>query len=169
MIVLIGGGSRSGKSRYALEYARTKGQPLAFIATAETRDEEMRIRVEAHRRERGAEFHTIEEPLELDQAVTTAAARYRAIVVDCLTLWLSNLMFQPQPRDIIREAASMLRIASEAPSTVVLVTNEVGCGIVPDNELSRRFRDLAGSINQQAAAAAAEVYWMVFGCPMRVK
>ena len=169
MIVLIGGGSRSGKSRYALEYARTKGRPLAFIATAETRDEEMRVRAEAHRRERGNEFHTIEEPLELDQAIIAAVARYPAIVVDCLTLWLSNLMFQPQPRDIIREAASMLRVASEAASTVILVTNEVGCGIVPDNELSRRFRDLAGSINQQAAQAAAEVYWMVFGCPMRVK
>jgi adenosylcobinamide kinase/adenosylcobinamide-phosphate guanylyltransferase len=169
VIVLIGGGSRSGKSRYALEYARTKGRPLAFIATAETRDEEMRVRVEAHRRERGTEFQTIEEPLELDQALIAAVVRYPAIVVDCLTLWLSNLMFQPQPRDILREAASMLRVASEASSTVILVTNEVGCGIVPDNELSRRFRDLAGSINQHAAQAAAEIYWMVFGCPMRVK
>jgi adenosylcobinamide kinase/adenosylcobinamide-phosphate guanylyltransferase len=169
VIVLIGGGSRSGKSRYALEYARAKGRPIAFIATAETHDEEMHARAEAHRRERGTEFHTIEEPLELGQALIAAVARYPAIVVDCLTLWLSNLMLQPQSRDIIREAASMLRVASEAASTVVLVTNEVGCGIVPDNELSRRFRDLAGIINQQAAQAAAEVYWMVFGCPMRVK
>jgi adenosylcobinamide kinase / adenosylcobinamide-phosphate guanylyltransferase len=169
VIVLIGGGSRSGKSRYALEYARAKGRPLAFIATAETRDEEMRARADAHRRDRGEDFHTIEEPLELDRALVTAASRYPAVVVDCLTLWLSNLMFQPRPRDISREAASMLRVASEAPSTVILVTNEVGCGIVPENEISRRFRDLAGTINQQAAQAAAEVYWLVFGCPMRVK
>jgi adenosylcobinamide kinase/adenosylcobinamide-phosphate guanylyltransferase len=169
VIVLIGGGSRSGKSRYALEYARTKSRPLAFVATAEPRDAEMRARVEAHRLERGADFYTIEEPLELDLTLVNAVSRYPAIVVDCLTLWLSNLLLQPRPRDIAREAASMLRVAADASSTVILVTNEVGCGIVPETEISRRFRDLAGSINQQAAQAAAEVYWMVFGCPLRVK
>ena len=169
MIVLIGGGSRSGKSRYALEYARTKGRPLAYIATAEVRDEEMRSRAGAHRAERGTDFHTVEEPLELDLAVANAVTGHRAVVVDCLTLWLSNLMMQQRPRDIVRETASMLRVGSEAEATVILVTNEVGCGIVPENDLSRRFRDSAGAMNQQAAQAAAEVYWMAFGCPLRVK
>jgi adenosylcobinamide kinase / adenosylcobinamide-phosphate guanylyltransferase len=169
VIVLIGGGSRSGKSRYALDHARRKGRPLAFVATGETRDEEMRARALAHRSERGDEFDTIEEPLELVSALRSAVAGYRAIVVDCLTLWLSNLMFESKPRDIQRETNSMLRIAAQAEATVILVSNEVGCGIVPDNELSRRFRDLAGAMNQHAAEAAAEVYWMVFGCPLRVK
>jgi adenosylcobinamide kinase / adenosylcobinamide-phosphate guanylyltransferase len=169
VIMLIGGGSRSGKSRYALEQARSKGRPLAFIATAEIRDDEMRARAEAHRRERGSDFETIEEPLELDLAVSAAVARHRAVVVDCMTIWLSNLMLGERPRDIVREIASLLRVGSESQSSVILVTNEVGCGIVPENELSRRFRDVAGAMNQQAAEAAAEVYWMAFGCPLRVK
>jgi adenosylcobinamide kinase / adenosylcobinamide-phosphate guanylyltransferase len=169
VIVLVGGGSRSGKSKYALEYARGKGRPLAFIATAEPRDEEMRARSEAHRRDRGDEFATIEEPLELELALAEAVSKYRSIVVDCLTLWLSNLMLEQRPRDVSRETASMLRIGAEADSTVVLVTNEVGCGIVPENDLSRRFRDSAGAMNQHAAQAAAEVWWMVFGCALRVK
>lgn len=154
MILLIGGGSRSGKSRFALEQARLRERPLAFIATAEARDEEMRERVRMHQAERGEEFSTIEEPLELGAAISEAAVWHRAIVVDCLTLWLSNLLFADPPRDITAETASMLRIAAESPAAVVLVTNEVGCGIVPDNAISRRFRDVAGSLNQQAAGAA---------------
>ena len=169
VIVLIGGGSRSGKSRYALEYARQKGRPLAFIATAETRDDEMRLRVANHRRERGDDFITIEEPLLLERALAEAVQRYRAIVVDCLTLWLSNLMLDDRPHDIGRETSSLLRTAAETEAAVLLVANEVGCGIVPENELARRFRDLAGAMNQQAGRAAAEIYWMAFGYPVRVK
>jgi adenosylcobinamide kinase/adenosylcobinamide-phosphate guanylyltransferase len=129
----------------------------------------MRTRADAHRRERGDDFTTLEESLEIDLALANLVPRYRAVVIDCLTLWLSNLMLQQQPRDIVRETASMLRVGMETDSTVILVTNEVGCGIVPDNELSRRFRDMAGTMNQQAAQAASEVYWMAFGCPIRVK
>ena len=169
MIVLVGGGSRSGKSRFALEQARGRGRPLAFVATAEARDEEMTARAAAHRRERGDEFETIEEPLELDRALASVLPRCRAVVIDCLTLWLSNLLFALPARDVTREIASLLRPAAACEAAVVLVTNEVGCGIVPDNELSRRFRDLAGTMNQQAAQAAAEVYWMAFGYPVRLK
>ena len=129
----------------------------------------MRARANAHRLERGDEFETVEESLELELAIKQAIPRYRAIVVDCLTLWLSNLMLASRARDVARETASMLRVASEADSTILLVSNEVGCGIVPENELSRRFRDMAGMMNQQAAQAAAEVYWMAFGYPLRVK
>lgn len=162
----MGGGSRSGKSRFALEYARRCSAPRAFVATAETRDDEMRARAQAHRLERGHDFETIEEPLALADALHEAA-RYKVVVIDCLTLWLSNLLLAG--RDARREAGSLLCQAGEMDATVILVTNEVGCGIVPDNELSRRFRDDAGFLNQQAAAASAEAYWMVFGIPMRVK
>jgi adenosylcobinamide kinase/adenosylcobinamide-phosphate guanylyltransferase len=100
--------------------------------------------------------------------VVDCGDRFGAIVVDCLTLWLSNLMFAGVD-DIRSETANLLRIAIESPAAVILVTNEVGCGIIPDNALARRFRDLSGSMNQQAAAAAQEAYWMMFGVPMRIK
>ena len=166
--MLVGGGSRSGKSRFAIEYARRQALPLAFIATAEARDEEMRARVAAHQAERGPEFRTFEEPRNPARSIEEVGDRFGAIVVDCLTLWLSNLLLDGVP-DISRETATLFRVAAESPATVLLVTNEVGCGIVPENALARRFRDLAGSMNQQAATAAHEVYWMVFGVPMRVK
>lgn len=166
--ILIGGGSRSGKSRFALEYARRHTLPLAFIATAEALDDEMRERASAHRAERGSDFQTVEEPIHVARAIAEAGDRFGAIVVDCLTLWLSNLMFSGT-EDYRAATATLLRVASESSAAVVLVTNEVGCGIVPENALSRRFRDLAGAMNQQAAASAAEVYWLMFGVPMRVK
>ena len=167
-VILIGGGSRSGKSRFALEYARRHAAPLAFIATAEARDDEMRDRIASHRAERGPEFNTIEEPRDLARVLVEAGDRYGAIVVDCLTLWLSNLMFGAST-DIRRDTAHLLRVATESPSAVILVTNEVGCGIVPENALARQFRDSAGAMNQQAAAAAREVYWMAFGISMRLR
>jgi adenosylcobinamide kinase / adenosylcobinamide-phosphate guanylyltransferase len=166
--VLIGGGSRSGKSRFALEYARRQALPLAFIATAEAKDDEMRERVAAHRSERGPEFTTFEEPLNPARVIVEARDRFGAIVVDCLTLWLSNLLLSPVT-DISRRTAELLCAAVESPSTILLVTNEVGCGIVPENALARRFRDLAGAMNQQAAAAAHEAYWMAFGIPIRIR
>jgi adenosylcobinamide kinase/adenosylcobinamide-phosphate guanylyltransferase len=165
---VIGGGSRSGKSRFALEYARRHTRPLAFIATAEARDDEMRDRVAAHQAERGPEFHTIEEPLQVARTIEESGSRFGAIVVDCLTLWISNLMFAAA-EDPRQQAMALLRVASNSPAVVVLVTNEVGCGIVPDNALARQFRDLAGTINQLAASAAVEAYWMMFGVPMRIK
>lgn len=166
--ILIGGGSRSGKSRFALEYARRHARPLAFIATAEARDEEMRARVAAHQSERGLDFQTIEEPIEIARTVRESGDRFGAIVIDCLTLWLSNLLFAgiEDPREA---TMALLRAATESPAAVILVTNEVGCGIVPENALARRFRDWAGSVNQMAASAAIEAYWMMFGVPMRIK
>ncbi|HYI94622.1 MAG TPA: bifunctional adenosylcobinamide kinase/adenosylcobinamide-phosphate guanylyltransferase, partial [Bryobacteraceae bacterium] len=134
--VLIGGGSRSGKSRFALEYARRYALPLAFIATAETRDDEMQERVAAHRADRGADFTTFEEPYDPARVIAEANGRFGAIVVDCLTLWLSNLLLA-DVADIARRTGELLRIGSECPSPVLLVTNEVGCGIVPENALAR--------------------------------
>jgi adenosylcobinamide kinase / adenosylcobinamide-phosphate guanylyltransferase len=165
VLVLIGGGSRSGKSRFALEYARRCGEPRTYIATAETLDDEMLARARAHQAERGCDFHTVEEPLDVARAVAETAAR--AVVVDCLTLWLSNLM--NASRDLEKETTRLLRAAMDSAATVLLVANEVGCGIVPESELSRRFRDEAGRMNQRAAAAADEVYWMAFGLALRMK
>jgi adenosylcobinamide kinase/adenosylcobinamide-phosphate guanylyltransferase len=162
-IVLVGGGARSGKSRHALSLARATGSRLAFIATATAGDEEMRDRIALHREERGPEFTTFEEPLEAGKLLGLIGPRFDAIVLDCLTLWLSNVMFQTG------EMPGLIEAAAQCPAKVILVTNEVGCGIVPENALAREFRDRAGRLNQQAAEAAVEVYWMVFGIPLRVK
>ena len=163
-IVLVGGGSRSGKSRYALELARGRGSRLGFLATAQAFDQEMADRIARHRDERASEFVTIEEPRDIAQAI---ANRHDldAIVVDCLTLWVSNLMLA----DLAIGVDPLIEAARRNPATVIFVTNEVGCGIVPENALSRRFRDLAGTVNQRIAAAADEVYYMAFGIPIKVK
>lgn len=164
-VTLIGGGARSGKSSYALELARGRGSRLAFIATAEAFDDEMRERIAAHRRDRPAAFETVEAPFEL--AAALRATTSDCAVVDCLTLWASNLMLAG--RDLEVETTELIAAAAACPARVVFVTNEVGLGIVPENELARRFRDEAGRMNQRIAAAAAEVFWMIFGVPVRVK
>jgi adenosylcobinamide kinase/adenosylcobinamide-phosphate guanylyltransferase len=166
-IILIGGGARSGKSRHALELARRRGPRLIFLATAQTFDEEMAARVVKHRAERGADFSTIEEPLEIAEVIR-ATHEADAIVLDCLTLWLSNIMLT-FGRNVDAEIEKLIQAAQASQTTVIAVTNEVGCGIVPDNALSRDFRDHSGVLNQRVAAAAGEVYWMVFGQPLRVK
>lgn len=162
-LILIGGGARSGKSRFALERARREGSRLVFIATAEAGDEEMARRIEMHRADRGPDFVTIEAPVELPAAIRNAD--FDAIVVDCLTLWLANIL----DRDFDAATKDLEDAARSSRACVILVTNEVGCGIVPDNALAREFRDRAGFLNQRMAEAAAEVYWMVFGQRLRIK
>jgi adenosylcobinamide kinase/adenosylcobinamide-phosphate guanylyltransferase len=164
-IVLIGGGSRSGKSRYALDIARGRGNRLGFIATARPLDDEMRERILLHRQERGEDFTTIEEPIALASVIHRHSSEFDAIVVDCLTLWLSNIATS----DIEPATAKLIEASLASLAQVILVTNEVGCGIVPDSAVARRFRDDAGRLNQRVAEAASEVYWMVFGCALRVK
>lgn len=166
-IVLIGGGARSGKSRHALELARRRGSRLVFLATAEAFDEEMAARVARHRAERGSEFRTVEEPLEIAAAIS-GAKDVDAIVLDCLTLWLSNIMLT-FGRDVDSEIDRFIQAAQASSAAVIAVTNEVGCGIVPESTLGRDFRDHSGLLNQRVAAAAEEVYWMIFGQPLRVK
>lgn len=164
-ILLVGGGSRSGKSRHALELARRIGPRKAFLATAQAFDGEMTERIRRHREERGPEFTTFEEPIELAPAVARLEADFDVVVVDCLTLWLSNVMLSGRDPGMEETLDTMAR----STMSCVLVTNEVGCGIVPENELARQFRDRAGILNQQAAARAIEAYWMVFGIPLRLK
>ncbi len=157
-VVLVGGGARSGKSRWALDRARKRGGRLVYVATAEALDDEMSARIAKHRAERGNEFINVEEPLDLARAIRSAEGD--AIVVDCLTLWLSNGR---------GDVDGTIAAAKEQSADVIFVTNEVGCGIVPDNALAREFRDRAGFVNQRFAEAADEVFWMIFGQPLRVK
>ncbi len=171
-VILIGGGARSGKSRYALERARAIEGTRAFVATAQPSDEEMTARIRHHREERAEDFTTIEEPLELPRIITES--KCDVLVIDCLTVWLSNLMFkEPRPPGAVSpEAAtkSLETAAQSASATIIFVTNEVGSGIIPtDHALSREFRDRAGILNQRIAAIAQEVYWMIFGLPQRIK
>jgi len=161
------GGARSGKSRYALTRAEQTGLRPVFVATAQAFDEEMADRIARHRVERGDAWHVIEAPLELAEAINSHAAPDVVLVIDCLTLWTSNLMFAE--RDLAAAGAALVAGVAQAPGPVILVANEVGLGIVPDNALARRFRDAAGLINQQVAAAVSEVQFVVSGLPMQVK
>jgi len=165
-IILITGGARSGKSTRAEARARAfPGRPV-YVATAEALDAEMRERIAKHRARRGNEWLECETPLELVTALAETDGQ-GARLVDCLTLWLSNLMHAE--RDWEREAILLAEMLARQNSPVVLVTNEVGLGIVPDNALARRFRDAAGILNQMVARVADEVEFVVAGLPMRVK
>jgi adenosylcobinamide kinase/adenosylcobinamide-phosphate guanylyltransferase len=167
-ILLIGGGVRSGKSDFALRLARRLGPRRAFVATAQAFDDEMRCRIAEHRRTRGPDFETIEEPIALPAKLRSLTAD--VVVVDCLTLWLSNLMLQDATDEIVLAAVDELVTAlSERRRSVILVTNEVGMGIVPETPLGRRFRDLAGIAHQRLAASADEVYFAVLGTMLRIK
>ncbi len=167
-MILIGGGSRSGKSRAALEMMNACGPRRGFIATAQAWDDEMRERIARHREERGPDVVTWEEPFTVAELIEKVDGEYDAIVVDCLTLWLSNLMLAGTG-SIENECQKLVDTCARAQTKVVLVTNEVGCGIIPDNALARRFRDEAGRLHQLAAQHATEVYWMMFGIGMRIK
>lgn len=168
-IILITGGARSGKSSYAEQRARELGPRRLYIATAEAKDEEMRQRIEEHKRRRGNEWVTIEEPIELAETLLAQRAQTDCALVDCLTLWISNLLLQYDRRFAEEKVGQLLETASRLDCHLVFVTNEVGSGIVPDNSLARQFRDLSGWANQRVAAAANEVLLVVAGIPMIVK
>jgi adenosylcobinamide kinase/adenosylcobinamide-phosphate guanylyltransferase len=165
-IILITGGARSGKSVRAEARATAFAGKPVYIATAEALDAEMRERIAGHRARRGNEWIEHETPLELVPALK-ATDGGGARLVDCLTLWLSNLMHAE--RDWSKETAELAQALRAQKSPVVLVTNEVGLGIVPDNALARQYRDAAGIMNQMSAAAADEVEFVVAGLPVRVK
>jgi adenosylcobinamide kinase / adenosylcobinamide-phosphate guanylyltransferase len=164
---LVLGGARSGKSRFA--EALVAGHPgrHVYLATAEAGDAEMAERIRRHRARRGPDWTTIEEPLDLPRALGSAAQVNAAVLVDCLTLWLSNLM--SAGRDVEREAQALVEALPRLAGPVVLVSNEVGLGIVPDNALGRAFRDHAGLLHQSVAAAADRVYFLAAGLPLLVK
>jgi adenosylcobinamide kinase/adenosylcobinamide-phosphate guanylyltransferase len=166
LITLVLGGARSGKSSYAEWLIGTYPKPWVYIATAEARDEEMAERIAAHRDRRDAGWQTVEAPHDLADALK-AAPQDAAVLVDCLTLWLSNLM--EGAFDIEVQTARLKEALSARTGPTVLVSNEVGLGIVPDNALARRFRDAQGNLNQRLAAQAARVIMMVAGVAVAVK
>ena len=169
--VLIIGGCRSGKSRYALETAeQVAGQERIFIATLVPRDEEMEERIRRHQKERSQNWKTIETPLHLPEAINEHSRKASVIVVDCLTLWLSNLLMENDDSEKINPQIHKLTQTLEAAQCpVYVVSNEVGTGIVPENRLARLFRDLAGFANQSVAACSDRVVWMVAGVPVTIK
>jgi adenosylcobinamide kinase/adenosylcobinamide-phosphate guanylyltransferase len=166
-LTLILGGARSGKSRHAEALATTLPPPWHYVATAAAYDEEMRERIALHRERRGEGWVTTEAPLELAEGLAALGRGSAPILVDCLTLWLSNVMLAN--RDVEAASRSIEAVLDEAKAPIVLVTNEVGLGIVPENALARRFRDEAGRLHQRLAARADRVLFMVAGLPMVVK
>ncbi len=165
-LTLVLGGARSGKSRHAEALVEALPAPWSYIATAQAYDEEMRQRIAEHRARRPCGWQTVDAPLALAEAIGAQPAG-RPILVDCLTLWLTNLILAERDTDVA--GAALFAACERATGPLVLVGNEVGLGIVPENALARRFRDEAGRLHQALAARAASVVFMVAGLPMRVK
>jgi len=173
--IFITGGARSGKSVFAEKMALEFDSPLCYLATAQALDNEMEERVNRHRERRGEQWCMLEEPLNLSRALLECDGRYQVILLDCITLWLSNLLFAYENQEVnieeriladVRQLADILR---KMTTPVILVSNEVGMGIVPENALARLYRDIAGKANQLLAAAADEVHVVISGIPLRLK
>jgi adenosylcobinamide kinase/adenosylcobinamide-phosphate guanylyltransferase len=169
-IFFITGGARSGKSHFAQELAQTFPGPKAYLATAQSLDEEMAKRIHRHQKNRPKDWQTLEEPLMAADCLATQGDRFDLILLDCLTLWISNLMLAGwEESKILEEGVRLLKFCRQVRGSVILVGNEVGMGIVPDNPEARLFRDLSGLILQKAAQEADEVYFMVSGIAQRIK
>ncbi len=166
--ILITGGIKSGKSRFALKLAREmeNGEKI-FIATARAIDKEMEKKIEKHKEERGSDFRTIETPIHLGDAL--GEVRHSTAVIDCLTLWLSNLFFELKEEEKLRETDSFIETLNNFDGNAIVVTNEVGCGIIPEDEISRSYQSELGSLNQRVADVCDEVHLMISGLPLRVK
>ncbi len=165
-LTLVTGGARSGKSGWAEGLARRSGLPRRYIATSQAWDEEMSARIAQHRTQRGDDWETVEAPLALDAALAGARAG-EVVLLDCLTLWLTNHMLAGH--DLADQSAKLLNALTFCPAVVIAVTNEVGWGIVPDNALARAFRDAQGRLNQQVAGQAGLVVAVMCGLPLALK
>ena len=170
-ITLITGGARSGKSSFALSLGLRNYSKRVFIATAVPFDQEMKERISRHREERGDRFHTIEEPIELPRVLTVLPDGNEVVVVDCLTVWLGNLYhhFQGEEEKVQLQVEAFLAHLDHPACDLILVTNEVGWGIVPENPLARSFRDMAGYLNRHVAQKAVCTYLLCCGIPMTLK
>ena len=168
--IFVTGGARSGKSRLAEELAQGYGAPLGYIATGMAGDAEMAERIVRHRARRGPAWRTIEEPENLAGAVRANQGSCNALLVDCITLWLTNLLLKyGDGALVLREVETLARLIPDLEKPLILVSNEVGMGIVPENGLARTFRDLAGEANELLARAADEVYVTFSGLPLKLK
>jgi len=169
-LILVTGGSRSGKSRFAVELAKGCGPRIVYLATCQAADQEMRQRIARHRRQRPARWRTIEHPADPAQVVARLNGTSDGLILDCLTMYVAQLVVAgASDAAIERQVRRLCAAIRRAPYPVILVTNEVGSGVVPEFPMGRRFRDLAGLANQTAAALADEVYLLVAGIPTRLK
>jgi adenosylcobinamide kinase/adenosylcobinamide-phosphate guanylyltransferase len=170
-VALVLGGARSGKSRYGVALAERLPAPRLFVATGEARDAEMAARIAAHQEERGPGWETRETPLLLPEALGEAPGSYGAILVDCLTMWLANLMLREDlaADDVKAAGQRLLAVLDRVACPTILISNEVGLGIVPESPLARQYRDWLGWLHQQVAAAADLVVLVVAGLPMTLK
>lgn len=167
--ILVLGGARSGKSRFAEGLARDSQLDKFYLATGRAWDDEMRARIEAHKADRADDgWATHEEPLDLIEALKVLDKADRVILVDCLTLWVTNLMME-EGRDVDADGAALAAGLRELQATIIFVSNEVGLGIVPENKMARAFRDHAGRLHQAIAAEADEVYFVAAGLPLKMK
>lgn len=173
--IFITGGARSGKSAFAEKLALMFPAPLCYLATAQALDIEMDERIIKHRQRRGDVWSTVEEPLLMCETLTGLGDRYNAVLVDCVTLWLTNLLFKYEESGesiedlVLGEVRQLAGLLPTLSTPVILVSNEVGMGIVPENRLGRIFRDIAGQANQLIAAAADEAWLVASGIPIRLK
>lgn len=168
-MIFVLGGAACGKSEVALRLAGPRG-PHAFIATGQGLDDEMVVRIARHRATRAPVWETVEEPMEVEAWIAKHGSRYRTILLDCVTLWLSNLIgIGLSEATVLTRVASLLRAMRATAARIVIVSNELGLGLVPAEPTARAFRDLAGRVNQHIAAEADEVQFIITGLPLRVK
>ena len=168
-IVLVLGGARSGKSSWALEYVENFYNSYIFLATAEVMDEEMADRVRLHKEARGPKWQLREEPLEIVKILESDDCTVEAILIDCMTIWLSNVLLKMGEEKVPLYQNALLEALARSDRSVIIVSNEVGSGIVPEHPLGRQYRDMAGSLNQKLAAAANKVVMTVAGLPIFLK
>lgn len=169
-LILVLGGARSGKSQYTVELAQKMSGRTVFLATLEFRDDEMEERIKKHQQARPAEWQTVEEGKNIDNILLNLKGLCDVVIVDCLTNLVSNLLLDLQDEEKVTERIEgIMRVIDEADFTVLMVSNEVGTGLVPETVLGRKFRDVAGKTNQLAAQYANEVYLMTAGIPLRIK
>lgn len=169
-VIFITGGCRSGKSRFALDYANRHYLKKIYLATCEPLDEEMVRRIELHKKARGSEWQTVEEPIAIVDRARQLGMKDQVILVDCITLWISNLLMKwDDEAKIMKEVEQLLEAVNKNPSSFIFVSNEVGMGIVPAEPIARRFRDLAGTINQRIGEVADTMVFMISGIPLFLK
>ncbi len=169
-LILVLGGARSGKSRFANNLASKLSEKITYIATAQALDEEMQERIKTHKKNRSKSWKTIEEPKDLERVRNLLKKSDKVILFECLTLWVSNLFCTGvKEKDIVAKIKDFVRFLKKEDKQCIFVSNEVGCGIVPDNASGRDFRDIQGRLNQLVAASADEVYFVVAGIGMKIK
>jgi adenosylcobinamide kinase / adenosylcobinamide-phosphate guanylyltransferase len=170
-IVLITGGVKSGKSTYALSYGREKGRDRAFVATAMDFDDEMHLKIMNHQKERGDIWKTFEEPKDIAGLVTKISGVFNIVLVDCMTLWVSNLLtvYNMTREDIESEFSNLVTSIQQSSASIVIVTNEVGLGIIPVDRITRSYQNLLGNLNREIAKIATDVFFMVAGMPLKMK